>query len=492
MQLKQNAAIGVKWTAISNWANQIISFGVFFVLARMLEPESFGLVALAGVYTSFLELFVSQGLGMAIIQKKDLEKSHLDTVFWTSLSSGCVLAFLTFLLSDPISTLMGEPKLQPILALMSLVFVLVALNNVQSAILTKELKFKELAIRQIFSLVGGGIVGVVMAWQDFGAWSLIGQQLTRSGISVLVIWNVSRWRPGLNFSSKHLKELLSFSWAVMSSNIFTFLSNRGDQFIIGKVLGTIQLGFYSIAQRLIQLLSLGLVNPISSVALPVLSKIQSDPQKISNTIYKGLEIISLFCFPVYALIICLAPDIIHLLFGIKWIAAGNIMRILVLSEAIRLLAIFGYPTYISCGKPYYSLWVTMVKSVCILGAAFAGLKWGLIGVAWGVNVTCIITVSISIFLLKKLLPLKLVNILQSLKTSLLCSIVMSVVIFWLFNVFFIKISVYVRVPILLISGIAIYIVSLCIVSPRLFSLGIDSIAMFFQRKKAIKINPINV
>ena len=481
MKNKQDAIKGVKWTVIANGSRQIVSFGVFWLLARLLSPDVFGLVALASVYISFLELFVSQGLGMAIIQKKDLKDEHIDTAFWTSVFSGVVLFILTIVLSRPIAYLMGEIKLQPLLAVMATGFIMISLSNIQSSILTRELKFKELAMRQVFGLIGGGVVGVVMALNQFGAWSLVGQQLTRSAINVATIWKVSTWRPQFRYSRVYLKDLMSFSWAVFLSRLFTFFSSRGDQFVIGKVLGSSQLGFYSVGQKLIQLLNLGIANPITSVALPLLSRIQDDAQKMTKSIYNGIEIVALFSWPVYTLLLCTAPDVVQILFGEKWLQAGNIVRVLIAGEIVRSLAVFSYPTFIAGGKPYFSMWVTGIKSVCIIGAALAGLKWGLLGVAWGVNATVLFSTFFSIAMMKKILPIRKSKIFKAISIPAVCSVVAAAGMIILECYYPKEFDVKLRIVFSIMVLMLLYIVALRLVSSRLYNSAMDYIQRLYKR-----------
>lgn len=482
MQLKQDAAYGVKWNTICRLVQQVVGFLSFLLFARILQPQAFGLVALAGAYVGFLEYFVSQGLGMAIVQKKDLQEAHLDSAFWMCVATAVLLSCVTWGFSLPISRLLGDGNIRFIVMALSVSLILSAMSTVQGAVLTREMKFKELAFREMIAIVCGSIIGVSMAVYGFGAWSLVGQQIGRSFIGVIVLWKVSHWRPGLRLSMRHFRELFSYSWAVLSSNLVRFFSDRGDQLIIGRVLGTIPLGYFSIARKISNLLHLSLVNPIAMVTLPIVSKIQDDRTKVAKSIQKGLEIGSLFSLPILLGIFSLAPDFTVLAFGEKWADAGDIVRILMLGQVVSFFNMFSYPVFMSMGKPDYCLWMISVKSVCTVVASLSGLRWGLSGVAWGVVVAEIITTAFSVRLIGRIVPLTFIRLLTSVRVPLMCSIMMSVFIYSLHYLFAHSLTLMTRVTALVFAAVISYPILIRLSSLRLFSTGQESMMLLLGIK----------
>ncbi|HSH22200.1 MAG TPA: oligosaccharide flippase family protein, partial [Candidatus Caenarcaniphilales bacterium] len=208
--LQRRVTRGLTWTIIDAWGRQLLGLVVFVVLTRLLDPVDFGLVALAAVFVAFVQILVDQGLGDALVQRRELTRAHIDTAFWVSLTTGAVLAVVGIVLAIPIAAFLGQPALQPLLQVLSLTFVLTALNSVQVALLRRELAFRSLALRTLVAIAGGGAVGITLAYLDFGPWALVGQQLGQAVLAVLVLWRTSPWRPTRQVSRTHFRELFSF------------------------------------------------------------------------------------------------------------------------------------------------------------------------------------------------------------------------------------------------------------------------------------------
>ena len=254
MNLEKKATKSIFWSFIEKWGGQLISASVFLLLARLLGPDDFGLAALASVFISFMSAFVNQGFVPAIIQKEELSSKHLDTAFWSSLSIGTLMYLMTFTASGLIAKSFGEPELQLVIKWLALVFLIIAFESVQTAILQRNFDFKKLALRSLVATFVSGVIGVIVAFLGYGVWSLVAQQLVNRIINVIVLWKASPWRPGFNISIKHFRDLSSFGINVMGVNILRFFNQRSDDFLIGFFLGTTALGYYTVAYRLLRLM----------------------------------------------------------------------------------------------------------------------------------------------------------------------------------------------------------------------------------------------
>jgi len=204
MSLREQAVKGVVWSGIQNWGSSLLSVGVFLVLARLLDAQAFGLVALASAFTGLMVIFLRQGFSRAIIQRSDLQPGHLDTAFWINIAGGVVLTGAGMALAGLVSSVYGEPQLTPVIRWLSVGFLASALSATQEAVLQRRLNFKGLAMRSLVASLAGGVVGVGMAVSGFGLWSLVGQNLCAGLVGVVVLWRASEWRPGFNVSRKHI------------------------------------------------------------------------------------------------------------------------------------------------------------------------------------------------------------------------------------------------------------------------------------------------
>lgn len=379
--LQRRTARGATWALVDNWGRQLLQLAVFVVLARLLVPEDFGLVALAMVFVMLVALFVDQGLGDAIIQRRQLTHEHLDTAFWAALALGLLMTVAGVLLAIPIAALLNEPRLQPVLQGLSLVFIFTAFASVPMGVLRREMRFRSLAIRTLLSILVGGIVGVVMAVQGYGVWALVGQQLTAALMSVLVLWAASPWRPRLAFSIVHFRELFGFGANVVGSDLLLYLARYSDNFLVGTVLGTVALGIYSVGYRIMDAGNALLVGLARKVAFPALSRLQHDPARLTRAYIRMTRVTTAVVLPAYVGLALVAPELIQLVFGARWREAGPVAAVLFLVGPALALQGFGGSVLSAVGRPDMALRLRFVNTVtAIIGFAIA-VSFGIVAVA---------------------------------------------------------------------------------------------------------------
>ncbi|HEY9661499.1 MAG TPA: lipopolysaccharide biosynthesis protein, partial [Allocoleopsis sp.] len=309
MNLKQKAFKGIIWSAIESWGRQAISTIIFFVLARLLTPEAFGLIALSSVFIAFIQIFLDQGFSQAIVQREKVEPEHLDTAFWTNITISTLLTLTSITFADEIALLFKEPALASILRWLSLNFILISLSSVQEAVLARQFAFKALATRSLIAIVVGGSIGLGMAISGYGVWSLVAYQLVNASVRVLVLWWSSDWRPGFKVSLLHFKQLFSFGINIVGNNCLSFLDRRSDDFLIGFFLGSVALGYYSIAYKVLLTTTELLMGFVNKVAMPVFSRLQDNPERLRQAFYRSTQLTSLIAFPCFIGIALSAPEI---------------------------------------------------------------------------------------------------------------------------------------------------------------------------------------
>ncbi len=382
MDLKKETIKGVVWSAIEKLGNQVISFVVFFALARLLGPETFGLVTLADVYLVFVQVFTDQGFSQAIVQRQSLEPEHLDTAFWINLIISIGLTIISIGAAGWIANGFKEPQLASIIRWLSIAFILSAFNSIQQAIFTRRLAFKELSLRSLIAQLAGGVVGVGMALMGWGVWSLVGQRLVNQFVSILVLWWVSDWKPGLEVSKRHFQELFSFGVNILGIKVLTFFNKRSDDFLIGYFLGPVILGYYAIAYRLLNTLTL-LITTMTQVALPAFSKLQSEPEKLRQAFYKSTQFTALISFPFFGSLSILAPEIVPVMFGNQWTPSIPVMQILMLIGIVHALGSINTNIVLVMGKPDWALKVNIINAITNVTTFLIAVKlgWGIVGVA---------------------------------------------------------------------------------------------------------------
>lgn len=376
MSLKTQVAHGLKWQAISIVGSQILSLVVFTTLARLLDPSAFGLLALVGVYLGFVAMFTDQGIGMALIQRQDLQPEHKDAAFWFNLGCAVFLCLGTMVLAGPVSALFKEPRLVPLLRWSSLGLVIQASSAIHATLFIKAMDFRRPVLRTLIASAVGGAVGVGMALAGCGVWSLIGQQLGTALAGAIFLWTVSTYRPSARFSLTHLRELFRVSSSVFTSSMLWFFASRLDQIVIGRFAGIPVLGLYVIASKFPDFAKTVANTPIAEVSLPALSRLQNDHEKMRQSIYRGMELNAVVAFAVYVGLAAVASDLIPLLFGTKWTAATALCSLLSIYALIITLQVFFFPTLLASGGVGRYLILNVWQTAGVLVACLVGIQFG--------------------------------------------------------------------------------------------------------------------
>jgi len=403
-------AKGLMWGYIERWGNKVISLLVFLLLARLLAPNDFGLVALAKLIIDFLDILVAQGLGLAIIQKKDITNTHLTSVFWLLTLSALLVATVIFIFASEIASIFSEAELLDILRVLSVLILISAFSRVQAAILTREHKFRQLAYRGLLMSLVGGVTGVVMAINGFGVWSLVGQHIVSTFVALVVLWSATSWRPSLLFDFNAIKELYSYAFKVLLDQKLIFISNRIDEALIAVLLGTTALGYYSIAKRLFMTLVDMLYSSIGKVLVSIFSRIQDRIDEIADKLIGVIAVLSAICIPIFMFSSFMSDDIIDLLFGNKWATAASPFSIIVLSGIFFLTKTIAYPVFSAIGKPELSLKLNVVRSVISVGLILIGAIYGLTGIAMSILLSSFITSMIDIKALSNELRIRAITV----------------------------------------------------------------------------------
>ncbi|MBT9317280.1 lipopolysaccharide biosynthesis protein [Leptothoe spongobia] len=477
MSLEKKAVRGVIWSFVDKWGGKLSSSLIFLLLARLLGPEAFGLTALASLYMAFLSVFIGQGLTQALVQRENLEPEHLDTAFWMNFSVAVILTTISIFAADTIASIFQEPQLTPIIQFLSLNFLLEGLRGVQFSILSRNLAFKELAMRSLLATLTGGIVGLSMAFLGFGVWSLVAQQLSNHFVNVLVLWQVSDWRPSFHFSKRHFLELLPFSLNVLGFNILKFFNQRSDDFLIGMFLGPVQLGYYTVAYRLLRILVDILTNVTSSVAMPTFSRLQKDRKRVLKAFYRVTQVTSFFSFPTFVGVGVLAPNLVPVLFGEKWISSIPVMQALILVGLLQSVSYFNGVIMVATGKADWRLWISCLNVLLNILGFLIAVKWGIVAVALSFAATNYLTFPVSIWAIRQLIALNFKDYIYQFIPFILGAIIMGSVIYGLDNFILGSASEILTIIVCPCFGIAVYLLSILL---------IDS-DVFFQIYKLVKL-----
>lgn len=468
MNIKQTVIQGVFWTAIQNWGSQAGSLVIFLILARLLTPEAFGLVAMANVFVVFMQIFLDQGFAQALIQRQELEPEHLDTAFWTNIVGGSLLTLLGIVFADQIALLFDQAQLAPIVRCLSFAFLISAFSSVQQAFLERKFAFKTIALRWLVAVLVGGIVGISMALSGFGVWSLVGQQLAQELAGVLTLWAASQWRPGFRFSRSHFQQLFGFGINILAFNFLTFINHRSDDFLIGFFLGPTALGYYSVAYRVLDVMTQLLVSTSTQVALPTFSRLQEDLDRLRHGFYKATQFTSLIAFPTFLGMAALAPELVRLLFGEQWLPSVPVMQILALMGIVRAVTFFKGAVFVAMGKPSWRFWLGLLDAGVNLLGFILVVRWGILAVATVYVARGYLLFPIGQWAIDKLIQTSFLTYLRQLISPFVSSLVMVAIILCAKYLFLDRLNSLSMLAVGIILGSGTYVLAIRLFSPKLF------------------------
>ncbi|MEO1204452.1 MAG: lipopolysaccharide biosynthesis protein [Pseudomonadota bacterium] len=486
MTIKEKSIRGVGWSAVQNWGNQVILLAVFAVLARLLDPEDFGLVALANVFVAFFRVIAQQGLSMAIVQRRDLEEAHINAAFVANMAISVVIAAAVIAAADVLAALLDMPALAPIIRWLSVIFVMSGLSSVQQALLQRALDFKSLAARQLIAGVAGGAVGVLMALNGYGLWSLVGQQVTTSVVQVVVLWHLSPWRPALSFSTRHFREIFSFGANVMGIGLLESVNRNADNFLIGYFLGPVALGYYSIAYKLLMTLTRLFNGVLNKVAFSSFSALQADTAQLRHAFYSATRLTSLVTFPAYIGVSTLSPELVTTLFGEQWTLSIGVIQVLALVGIVESVYFFNANVMLAKGKASWRLILNLLSAAVNLIGFLIAVRWGIVAVAAAYVLRAYLLSPLPLMLVNRLIGLDYRRYFANLAAPLAAALVMSGVLIaargWLA-----PLVGGLQLTVALIAiGVAVYALSISLLAPELLRQASRVTRMLAPGRKAPK------
>lgn len=424
--LKSKAITGLSWSFTGQFIKQAFQFGINVVLAHLLIPADFGLVAMACVFINFASIFSDMGVSSALIQRKHVTETHWSSAFWLNILFGILLTLVFYLSAPLIARFYNHPELAPIIALLSVNFFLSSFTIVQQSILTKNMEFYALMVRDIAAVFLSGILAIYLAFKGWGVWSLAVQMLVNTIIGIFFLWGSSPWRPRFEFSIPALKDFFFFSTHLTAFQVVNYFARILDQMLIGKFLGSEILGYYSMANKLMMLPLQNISWVLSKVMFPVLSKVNEDMERLQRAYMKMLKSIAILTFPLMTLLFVLAPELIIAIYGPKWSTVADLIRILCFSGMFQSLGTISGIIFQSVGKPNIQLKMGLWYALVIFVGLALCIQFGLYAVTIGYSVITILWVHFSFGVVCRVIGLSYRKMYKGLLSSFFISIVLCI------------------------------------------------------------------
>lgn len=379
------------WMSFGTAIQGVLTVIVLAVLSRLLRPEDFGIVSASLLVVNFSLIFSQLGVGPAIVQHPRLRREHLETGFVLSLGLALGLVGLLLVLAPVIAVLVHAPGLTPVLRVLAWILVLQALSVVSESRLRRELQFRTVAtIRVISYLFGYGLIGITAALLGAGPWALVAASAAQTTIAtgLFIRSEPSGW--GRGFDRQAARELATFGGGFALARVGNYAAVQGDNAVIAATLGVRALGLYGRAYQLMAMPAMAIGQVIDDVLFPAMAQVQQDRERVGRAYRRCIAGVAILTLPLTGLVVLLAPELFHVLFGPQWTAAVLPFRILAIGTLFRTSYKISDSLSRAMGAVYRRAWRQWIYATLVIGGAWVGHFRGLTGVAVGVLVALLV------------------------------------------------------------------------------------------------------
>ena len=381
--LKHKTVKGVGWSFVDNIANSGITFLVGLVLARILTPAEYGVMAMVTIFIAISNSIVDSGFSNALIRKMKIERVDYNTVFYFNLVVSLFLYLILFLCAPTISTFFKEPILVDVMRVIGWILVINALAIIPRTILVRNVDFKTQTKVSLISSILSGAIGIGMALIGFGVWSLVGQQLSRQFLNTIFLWFFCRWRPVWEFSVQSFKELFGFGSKLLVSGLIDTAYKNIYYLVIGRCYNSADLGQYTRAEQFNTIFSSNLTAVVQRVSYPVLSSIQNEEDRLREAYRRVIKVTMLVTFACMLGLAAVAKPLLVLLIGEKWLPAVYFLQIICFSGMLYPLHAINLNILQVKGRSDLFLKLEIIKKIIATIPIVIGIFWGIELMLWG-------------------------------------------------------------------------------------------------------------
>jgi PST family polysaccharide transporter len=379
--LGTRAARGGAITMASNGLKFAVTLLGTSVMARLLTPEHYGVLGMVAILTSFLSIFKDMGLSAATIQRAEVTKEQISTLFWFNNAVCAALAAVTVAMAPLVAWFYRDSRLTAITAVTAFGFILNGLTVQHDALLRRQMRFIAISAISLISIIVGYIVAILMAWRGYGYWALVFSQLAVLATGTIGAWTICRWRPGLPKRNSGVKSMIKFGGNFTGFSLVSFFARNFDNLLVGKVWGAQQLGVYSRAYQLMGLPIEQINEPITSVAVPALSRLTDSPERYRQAYLRLLEKIAMLTIPGVALMIVTADWIVRIMLGPNWGEVSRVFLVLGITGMFQPIANTTGWLFLTQGRTKELFNYGLLHSPVIVASFIVGIPWGAFGVA---------------------------------------------------------------------------------------------------------------
>lgn len=475
-----NVIVNFIWRFLERCGAQGVTFIVSIVLARVLDPEVYGTIALVTVFTTIMQVFVDSGMGNALIQKKNADDLDFSSVFYFNMLMCTVLYLIIFLSAPLIAAFYELPELTSIVRVLSLILIISGVKNVQQAYVSKNMLFKKFFFATLGGTIGAAVVGIIMACLGFGVWALVAQMLFNTAIDTIILWITVKWHPKKMFSLNRLKGLFSFGWKLLVSALLDTVYNDLRQLIIGKLYTSSDLAQYNRGKQFPHLIVSNINSSIDSVLLPTMSKVQNDSGAVKSMTRRAIKTSTYIMMPIMVGLAVCAESLVSLVLTDKWLPCVPFLRVFCFTYAFYPIHTANLNAIKAMGRSDLFLKLEVVKKTIGLIAVLITMWISVEAMAYSLIITSILGQLVNSWPNKKLMNYSYLEQFKDMLPQIILSLLMG---FFVYSVQLIGLNDILTLCIQIPLGVMVYAVGSKLFHIDSFEYLLSTIKSLLKKKK---------
>lgn len=469
----------VFWNFMERCSVQIVNFVVTIVLARMLLPEEYGIIAMITIFIALANTISDGGFNSALIQKKDVDNVDFSTVFYGSLSISVCMYMIIYVSAPTIAMFFENHALIKVLRVISISLFFYAMSSVQRAYVLKKMQFKKLFYCNLISALFSGVLGILMAYEGYGVWALVAQSISLTVFTVLCMWFIIKWRPQLLFSFTKFKLLFDFGWKIFLSNLLVTLFTRIRALLIGKYYQPATLAYYDKGHSFPSLISNNVCGAVQAVLFPAFSEVQNDRIRLKAIMRRAINTNCLIMFPMMIGLIVCAKPLVLLLLTEKWLPAVPFLQVLCVAHFFRPITIPNIQAIMAMGYSNVTLKLEIIRKIVDVAFLLITIQLGALVIAVGVVIFNFLCIFINLIPNVRFLDYKIKEQFSDIIPLFIISIIMGASIYWINNLDVLHIY---QIMLAVAIGVPVYVILLYFFKVECFMYLLDSILIRIKRK----------
>ena len=381
---------GFLWRFMERFGAYAVSFVVSVILARILDPEAYGTIALVTVFTNILQVFVESGLGRALVQKKEAEDIDFSSVFYFNMAVCLLLYCGLFAFAPYIAQFFNNIELTSVIRVLGIILIISGLKNVQQAYVSRKMLFKKFFYATLIGTLFSAVVGICLAYWGAGVWALVAQSLANALVDTLMLWITVKWRPKKCFSLQRLKGLLSYGWKLLIAALVGSLSDNLRQLFIGKLYTSADLAFYNKGDQIPSIVNGNVNAAIDSVIFPVMAEAQDNKESVKNMTRRAITTSTYIMAPIYIGLACCAETLIRILLTEKWLPCVPFLRIFCITYLFYPIHTANLNAILAVGRSDIDLKLELIKKLLEIMVLLLTVRYGVMAIAYGLIGTAIL------------------------------------------------------------------------------------------------------